>query len=51
MFIVFLIAATLLFGLAGLGISRDWFQPLGWGLFVLTLGYLLLSLGLIAAGR
>lgn len=51
MFIVFLIAALLIFAMAGVGYARDWFQPLGWGLFVLTLGYLLMSLGLIAAGR
>lgn len=51
MFILFLIAALVLFILVGLNVSREWFNPLGWGLAVLVLGYLLLSLGLIAAGR
>lgn len=51
MLIIFLIAALVLFILSGLNVSREWFNPLGWGLAVLTAGYLLLNLGIIAAGR
>lgn len=51
MLILFIIAALLLFIIAALGFSRDYFNPVGWGLAILTLGYLLLTLGVIGAAR